>query len=99
MPIRETAAAWHAISWNQFVGTGMPILWVTREPLRRDCLFEERNGNCRLMGPLAARLAETAPIWGKLVARITLIASVLCEPVPTLEAGALRRSRRSEPSG
>lgn len=42
--------------------------WVTREPLKRDWFFEERNGNCRLMAPLATRLAETAPMWARAVA-------------------------------
>jgi CRISPR-associated endonuclease Cas1 len=42
--------------------------WIIREPLRRSDFFEERNGNCRLMGAFAAKLSETAPIWGKLVA-------------------------------
>lgn len=39
--------------------------WLTREPLRRSDFFEERNGNCRLMGTFAAKLSETAPAWGK----------------------------------
>ena len=29
---------------------------------------KERNGNCRLLRTLTARLSETAPTWGKLVA-------------------------------
>jgi CRISPR-associated endonuclease Cas1 len=42
--------------------------WIMQEPLRRCDFFEQRNGNCRLMGPFAAKLSETAPTWGKLVA-------------------------------
>jgi CRISPR-associated endonuclease Cas1 len=42
--------------------------WITREPLRRYDFFEARNGNCRLMGAFTAKLSETAPTWGKLVA-------------------------------
>ena len=42
--------------------------WVQRQPLRREWFFEQRNGNCRLMGSFAARLTETAPIWGRAVA-------------------------------
>jgi CRISPR-associated endonuclease Cas1 len=42
--------------------------WIMREPFRRSDFFEERNGNCRLLRPLAARLSETASVWGKLVA-------------------------------
>jgi hypothetical protein len=43
---------------------------ITREPLKREWFFEERNGNCRLMAPLAIRLSETAPMWGRAVAPI-----------------------------
>jgi CRISPR associated protein Cas1 len=42
--------------------------WITREPLHREWFFEERDGNCRLMGPFAAQLSETAQIWGRAVA-------------------------------
>jgi hypothetical protein len=44
--------------------------WITREPLRREWFFEERDGNCRLMGPFAVRLSETAPAWARAVAPI-----------------------------
>jgi CRISPR-associated endonuclease Cas1 len=42
--------------------------WITREPLKREWLFEERSGNCRLMASLAMRLSETAATWGRAVA-------------------------------
>jgi CRISPR-associated endonuclease Cas1 len=42
--------------------------WIMREPFRRSDFFEERNGNCRLLRTLAAKLGETTSIWGKLVA-------------------------------
>src|SRR5438270_9294879 len=42
--------------------------WITREPFRRSDFVEERNGNCRLLKTITAKLSETAPIWGKLVA-------------------------------
>jgi CRISPR-associated protein Cas1 len=42
--------------------------WITREPLRREWFFEQRDGNCRLMGPFAARLAQTASMWRQAVA-------------------------------
>ncbi len=45
--------------------------WITRQPLKREWFFEQRDGNCRLMGPFAVRLSETAPIWGRSVAPIT----------------------------
>ena len=37
--------------------------WILREPLNRDWFFEQRDGNCRLMAPFAARLSETAETW------------------------------------
>ena len=44
--------------------------WITREPLRREWFFEQRDGNCRLMGSFAVRLSETAPTWASAVAPI-----------------------------
>jgi len=42
--------------------------WVTSQPLSREWFFEQRDGNCRLMGSFAARMAQTAPTWGRAVA-------------------------------
>jgi CRISPR-associated endonuclease Cas1 len=42
--------------------------WITRDTLKREWFFEQRDGNCRLMAVLAVRLAETAPTWGRAVA-------------------------------
>jgi CRISPR-associated endonuclease Cas1 len=42
--------------------------WIMHEPLRREWFFEQRDGNCRLMGSFAVRLSETAPSWGRCVA-------------------------------
>ena len=44
------------------------LAWITQEPLRRADFLETANGNCRLMSHLCAKLSETAPTWGKLVA-------------------------------
>jgi CRISPR-associated endonuclease Cas1 len=44
--------------------------WITRQPLRREWFFEQRDGNCRLFGSFATQLSETAPIWGRAVAPI-----------------------------
>jgi len=44
------------------------LQWLKREAFRREWFFEERDGNCRLMATFAARLAETAPTWGRAVA-------------------------------
>jgi hypothetical protein len=42
--------------------------WITREPLKREWLFEQSDGNCRLMAAFTAQLSETAPMWGRAVA-------------------------------
>jgi CRISPR-associated endonuclease Cas1 len=42
--------------------------WLMREPLRREWFFEQRDGNCRLIGSFAIRLSETAQTWGRAVA-------------------------------
>jgi CRISPR-associated endonuclease Cas1 len=42
--------------------------WLNTGPLRRVDFFETATGNCRLMSHLCARLSETAPTWGKLIA-------------------------------
>jgi CRISPR-associated endonuclease Cas1 len=42
--------------------------WVSRETLKREWFFEQRDGNCRLMGSFAIRLSETAATWAHAVA-------------------------------
>ncbi len=37
--------------------------WLTRGLVKRDWFFEQRDGNCRLMAPIAAQLSETAKVW------------------------------------
>lgn len=44
--------------------------WITRQPLSRQWFFEQRDGNCRLMGNFAIRLSETATMWKRAVAPI-----------------------------
>jgi CRISPR-associated endonuclease Cas1 len=44
--------------------------WMSREPIRREWFFEKGDGNCRLMGSFAIRLAQTAATWGQAVAPI-----------------------------
>jgi CRISPR-associated endonuclease Cas1 len=79
--------------------------WITREPLKRDWFFEQRNGNCRLMAPLAARLAETAPTWGRAVAPLAewvvrTLWSTIAKPVRrTFPATRLTQRRRREAKG
>jgi CRISPR/Cas system-associated endonuclease Cas1 len=45
---------------------GYVLNWITREPIRREWLYEQCNGNCRLIASFGVRLAETAPTWGVL---------------------------------
>lgn len=44
--------------------------WITNGLMRHEWFFEQRNGNCRLMGPFAVRLSETTTAWGNAVAPI-----------------------------
>lgn len=44
--------------------------WITMQPLRREWFFEQRDGNCRLMGSFARQLSETALTWGRAVAPV-----------------------------
>jgi RHS repeat-associated protein len=62
--------------------------WLTKEPLRRQWFLEERNGNCRLMSSLAARLSETGAIWRRAVA-----------PFAEGIARALHRQRTTDSQG
>jgi hypothetical protein len=67
--------------------------WISREPLKREWFFEERDGNCRLMGPFAARLSETASMWRTAVGPITeSVAHALWKSLD-------KRERRSAPPG
>jgi hypothetical protein len=42
--------------------------WITRETLKREWFFEQRDGSCRLMGPFAVQLAQTSRTWASAVA-------------------------------
>ena len=44
--------------------------WITKSLMRREWFFEQRNGNCRLMGSFAVRLSETATTWSNAVGPI-----------------------------
>jgi len=83
--------------------------WITRQPLRPEWFFEQRDGNCRLMGSFAVRLSETAPTWARAVAPVAewLARSLWSEmPKPAREAAPAthltqrhrRESRGSSPS-
>jgi CRISPR-associated endonuclease Cas1 len=77
--------------------------WIVREPLHRGWFFEQRDGNCRLMGPFAMRLSETAPAWGRAVAPIAewvsrTLWSTLRKPARQIyPATRLTQSRRRQP--
>src|SRR5262249_20084921 len=44
--------------------------WITRQPLTRQWLVAQQNGNCRRMGPLSGRLSDTATMWRRVVAPV-----------------------------
>lgn len=46
------------------------LKWITEGPLRREWFFEQRDGNCRLMGSFAMRLSESLSTWRRVVAPI-----------------------------
>ena len=57
--------------------------WITHETLRREWFFEQRDGACRLMGPFAVQLSETAPNWGSAVAPFAeLVSRTLWKNIP-----------------
>jgi CRISPR-associated endonuclease Cas1 len=59
--------------------------WVSRVPFSRDWFFEKHDGNCRLMGPFALKLSETAPMWGRAVAPVAeWLARILWEESPRM---------------
>jgi len=79
--------------------------WITREPLRREWFFEQRDGNCRLMAAFAVKLAETALDWGHDVAPVaewisrTLWSSIRKSSRPFRPATRLTQSRRRQVKG
>lgn len=44
--------------------------WITKQFLNREWFAEQRDGNCRLVADMAARLSETASIWYREVAPV-----------------------------
>jgi CRISPR-associated endonuclease Cas1 len=57
--------------------------WLASEPLKRKWFFEQRDGNCRLMAPFAARLSETAQTWRRAIAPLAeYVARALCSKGP-----------------
>jgi CRISPR-associated endonuclease Cas1 len=81
--------------------------WITREPLKREWFFEQRDGNCRLMASLAVRLSETAPMWARAVAPLAeWVARELwsrrrkpsCDTPPTRLTQSRKREAKGAPS-
>jgi hypothetical protein len=57
--------------------------WILREPIKREWFFEQRDGNCRLMAPFAARLSETAQTWRRALAPLAeSVARALWSKIP-----------------
>ena len=79
--------------------------WISREPIRREWFFEQRDGNCRLMCSLAVQLTETMATWGRAVAPIAeWVARELWSSVPKpssrrLLATRLTQNHRREAKG
>ena len=79
--------------------------WMAKAPLSREWFFEQRDGNCRLMGPFAVRLSETACAWGRAVAPIAeSVVGTLCSTISKpgrlrLPATRLTQGHRREAKG
>jgi CRISPR-associated endonuclease Cas1 len=63
--------------------------WLIHGPLKRDWFFEQRDGNCRLMGSFAAKLSESATTWRSAVA-------TFAEGIALAIWSATSKKRRSE---
>jgi hypothetical protein len=83
--------------------------WLQRGPLRREWFFEQANGNCRLMGPFAAQLSETALTWRRAIAPYAEMAAKILwqgrskrsplNPLPTRLTQSMRsRVERTAPT-
>jgi hypothetical protein len=79
--------------------------WISREPIRREWFFEQRDGNCRLMASFAVRLSETAPTWARAVAPIaemvarTLSSAIKKQIRSSLPPTRLTQDQRREARG
>jgi CRISPR-associated endonuclease Cas1 len=78
--------------------------WITRQPPRREWFFEQRDGNCRLMGSFTAQLSETAPTWGRAVAPIAewvaqALWSSISKPVTKAQSMPTRLTGRGRSEG
>jgi hypothetical protein len=67
MPVRDSLACDVMEPVRPMVDAYL-LNWISRETLRRDWFFEQRDGSCRLMARLAVQLSRTSPNWGHAVA-------------------------------
>jgi hypothetical protein len=80
------------------------LQWIRRETLKREWFFEQRDGNCRLMGSFAVRLSETAIAWSQAVAPVAeqvarMLSFTLEKPRRRLQPTTLTQNNRREVKG
>jgi hypothetical protein len=76
---------------------GYLLDWILRTPVKREWFFEQRDGNCRLMASLCARLSETAPTWARAVAPLAeLVAHALWSGMRKPASEAIRPTRLTQ---
>jgi hypothetical protein len=81
------------------------IDWITKDTLRREWFFEQRDGGCRLMAHLTERISETSRTWASAVGPVaewmtkTLWSSVRRAPSDREPPTRLTQQRRSEGRG
>ena len=78
--------------------------WIARTLLKREWFFEQRDGNCRLMGEFAAQLSETAPKWRAAVAPLAewvarILWSTTGKSAKRVPGTPLTQQRRREANG
>jgi CRISPR-associated endonuclease Cas1 len=71
--------------------------WIAHAPLRREWFFEQRDGNCRLMGTFSLRLSETAPTWARAIAPIAeWVARTLSSSIPKTAGKSVPATRLTQ---
>jgi CRISPR-associated endonuclease Cas1 len=79
--------------------------WLRRGPLQKKCFFEQREGNCRLMGEFAVQLSETSGIWRQALGPVaewiahTLWATISSPSRGRAPATRLTQDRKREAKG
>ncbi len=85
------------------------LKWIRHGTLKREWFFEQRDGNCRLMGSFAVTLSETAIAWAQAVAPVAeratkMLSSTIEKPrrrwrQPTTLTQNNRREVKGNPPG